>query len=124
MPKQNKIEERIREWLFVACPTETANSFFWRWTDDGLKTLTKYIKEVAEESEESAEFELNRLQQDTYKMLAETYRMRGKEELKKEVLIVMTKEIQKYPNTPIKERNGKNTFELLVNIKKIIENLK
>ena len=44
--KENKWEERIEEWEFVACPTETQDPFFWRWTKEGLEVIEQEIKEL------------------------------------------------------------------------------
>ena len=44
MTTNKELKQTIQEWQFASCPTEAQEPFFWKWTDEGLNLLTKYVE--------------------------------------------------------------------------------
>ena len=50
--KSEWIKDKIKNWQFATCPTETKEPFFWKWNEYGLKMLVCYIRKLLEEQRE------------------------------------------------------------------------
>lgn len=38
------LKDDIKDWEFIGNPTEEAEPFYWKWTEEGLSTLTGHIQ--------------------------------------------------------------------------------
>ncbi len=52
MSNKEEIKEKIKEWQFAECPTETKEPFFWKWNKHGLEILSCGIDELLEVQKE------------------------------------------------------------------------
>lgn len=51
---EKEIQEEIKNIMFVACPTEKEEPFFWRWTEYGLNVLAGYVAEKIRQAHNEA----------------------------------------------------------------------